>query len=302
MGTEVAVTVDDPWHIGSDTKAMTAVVLAKLVDERKLDWTSTLGEIFSDLDPTLPEPIQKISLRQLLTHRSGIPPNTDWRAIEQTDKSLTDQRRDAVRKLTSLTFWPETEKQFSYSNWNYVVAAAMAEKVSHRSWEELIKEVVFQPLQLTTAGFGGTGTIGKIDAPWPHLADGRPALSNGPRMDNARVMAPAGGVHLSLRDWGAFVADQLRGARGQDGLLPAADYRVLQTPAAGENYAFGWGVVPSPWAFGLALEHDGSNTMNYALARLAPKRDFAVLICTNQGGAIAGKACEEAFHALVRGP
>ena len=76
----------------------------------------------------------------------------------------------------------------------------------------------------------------------------------------------------------------------------------LHTPAvgAGESYAMGWVVTERAWADGTVLTHNGSNTMWYCVAWLAPKKDFAVLACTNQGGGAAQKACDDVAGALIQ--
>jgi hypothetical protein len=61
----------------------------------------------------------------------------------------------------------------------------------------------------------------------------------------------------------------------------------------------GWLVTERPWGGGRVLTHAGSNTMNYAVAWLAPRRDFAVLAATNLGGNKAASACDEAAAALI---
>jgi len=91
----------------------------------------------------------------------------------------------------------------------------------------------------------------------------------------------------------------LRGARGQKALLNPAIYEMLQTPPFGGDYALGWGVTERDWGGGKVLTHSGSNTMNLAVAWVAPLRDFAVLIVTNQGPPVAAKACDEAAGALI---
>jgi CubicO group peptidase (beta-lactamase class C family) len=58
--------------------------------------------------------------------------------------------------------------QYEYSNVGYVLAGAIAERITGQAWEELIAKTIFQPLGMTSAGFGGLGTAGKIDQPWPH--------------------------------------------------------------------------------------------------------------------------------------
>ena len=175
----------------------------------------------------------------------------------------------------------------------------MLERAGGAPWEEQIEAKLFRPLGMTGAGFGGTGTPGKLDQPWGHTAGAKPVGGNGPAVDNPPVMRPAGGVHASLADWAKFAADVLRGARGEPSLLQPETARALRTPPFGGDYALGWLVVPRPWAGGMALTHAGCNTMNYAVAWLAPAKDFAVLVCANQGDGEAAKACDEAASALI---
>jgi CubicO group peptidase (beta-lactamase class C family) len=163
-----------------------------------------------------------------------------------------------------------------------------------------MREIIFKPLGMTNCGFGGVGTPGKIDQPWPHEADGKPRPSNGPAADNAPVLGPAGTVHCSIADWSKFIADQLRGARGSGTLLKPETYKALHTPRPGQNYAFGWGVTTRVWAGGTALQHSGSNTMNFCVLWLAPLRDVAVLAVTNQGGDKGREATDEAVVAMIK--
>jgi hypothetical protein len=89
-------------------------------------------------------------------------------------------------------------------------------------------------------------------------------------------------------------------AHGEEALLKPETYRTLQTPPFGGDYALGWVAVEREWGGGKVLTHAGSNTMNLAVAWLAPLRDFAVLVVTNQGGPAAFKGCDEAASALIK--
>jgi hypothetical protein len=95
------------------------------------------------------------------------------------------------------------------------------------------------------------------------------------------------------------VQDQLRGARGESALLKPESYQRLQTQPFGGDYALGWMVVSRSWAGGKALNHGGDNTMNFANVWVAPKKDFAILVCVNQSGAKAFAASDAAMGALV---
>jgi CubicO group peptidase (beta-lactamase class C family) len=294
-GTTVPVTSDDLWHLGSDTKAMTATLAGTFVAENKLAWDAKVLSFFPEIANDVPAANRDITLSQVLSHHAGLIENLDWRALSVSG-SLPEQRLAAVRlALTKPAYAPGA---FHYANTDYVVAAAILEKISGKSWEELIRERIFQPLGMSSAGFGGTGTIGQIDQPWPHLESGAPAPFNGPLADNAELMNPAGRVHVTMADWAKFLEDQLRGGEGLKALLPSEIYVPIQT-AHGDQYGYGWGVVDRPWAGGKALTHAGSNTMNFCVCWLAPNRNFGVLVVSNEGGPQMAKATDEAASALI---
>jgi CubicO group peptidase (beta-lactamase class C family) len=298
--TKVGATIDDVWHLGSDTKAMTATVIASLVERKMLSWESTIGDIFPDLAAKFPPEFRAITLTQLLAHRAGLPANVDWNFIARDNKPLREQRIAALQiaAATKLSSTPGTK--YDYSNLGYVLAATMAERVSNTPWESLIQTALFKPLGMSSCGFGGLGTPGQIDQPWPHTEDGAPAPSNGPLVDNREVMGPAGTVHCSMADWSKFIADQLVGENGQGRLLTLPSYKFLHTPKFGGDYAAGWGVASRPWAGGTVLTHAGSNTMNYCVVWIAPAKGFAVLAVTNQGGPDAAAGTDEAVAALIQ--
>lgn len=305
LGSDVKVTAQDAFHIGSCTKAMTAFLTGMLVEEEKLRWDLTLAEAFPDLAAKMHRRYRGVTLEQLLAHRGGLPPNVP------PGKTLLDLHRlrgSAIAKRRAylamlLTTAPQARPgtQFVYSNAGYVVAAAMAERATKTSWEELIEQMLFGPLGMSTAGFGAMGTPGKTEQPWQHRVAGDRTIpvGPGPRSDNPPVLGPAGRVHCSLSDWSKFVAAHLAGARGEDGLLRSQTVKRLQTPTSGGDYAAGWIVTERPWGGGRVLTHAGSNTMNYAVAWVAPLRNFAVLVVTNQGGTAAPAACDEVAAMLI---
>ncbi len=297
-GTETKATTADLWHLGSDTKAMTAAMIGALVERGRLTWDTTIGDVFPDVAPAMPESVRAVTVRHLLSHRSGLPANVFWGLVPKTG-TTRERRLAVVRMLASAKPVAAPGAKFLYSNLGYVIAGAMAEKAADASWEDLMRETLFAPLGMASAGFGGLGTPGLVDQPWPHNPDGKPEEANGPDQDNPAVMGPAGTVHCTLEDWAKFIADELRGAHGEKALLKPGTYKELQTAPFGGTYALGWLVVPREWGGGSVLTHNGSNRMNLATVWMAPLRDFAVLVVTNQGGPEAAKACDEAAGALI---
>lgn len=294
------VTPHDLWHIGSDAKAMTAMLVGTFVSEGKLNWSDKAASFFPEWREAIAPALREITIGDLLSHRTGLTENLPWRRLAAIG-SVPQQRLESAR--LALTAPPAyAGNDFHYSNLNYVVVAAILEKVTGLTWEELIAKRLFAPLKITTAGFGGSGTPGKIDQPFGHFADGTPVPVNGPEVDNALVMAPAGGVHLSADDWAKFLIDQLRGADGLTATFPASLYEAVQAPHPDTkaDYGYGWTIAQRPWAGGKALTHSGTNTLNYAVCWLAPTRRFGVFVCTNRGGEAAFKACDEVASLLIQ--
>lgn len=296
-GTEIPIKLDDLWHLGSDGKAMTSTLIARLVERGQLKWDSTLARVFPELAPKMNLEFQNVTLLQLLSHRAGLPANLNL--ADYLGNNVESLRQRAVRQELAKEPPSAPGARYAYSNLGYIIAAAVVEKTTGKSWERAIADEVFDPLQMKSAAFGGTGMPGQIDQPWPHTGDGKPTAENGPDIDNPPVMGPAGRVHCSIQDWGKFVQDQLRGARGETALLKPESYQKLQTPPLGGDYALGWIVVQRSWAGGKALNHGGDNTMNFANVWIAPQQNFGILVCVNQSGDTAHKAADRAVGALI---
>jgi CubicO group peptidase (beta-lactamase class C family) len=296
VGAPEPITIDDKLHLGSCTKAMTATVLARLVERKQLAWDSTVSQVFPDLAPKFDAAYRDVTLEQLLQHRAGLPANAAWASLGSGTNN--EQRARLVRLVLGKAPELPPGTKYSYSNVGYVIAAAMGERVTKRSWEQLIKTELFDPLGMTSAGFGPPGGRGKVDEPWGHL--GPIAVVTPVQGDNPPSLGPAGRVHCTIGDWAKFVSLHLRGARGEETkYLTSETFARLHRPPDGEEYALGWLVGERSWAGGVVLTHAGSNTMWYCVVWAAPKKNLAVLSVTNFAGASAAQACDDASGALI---
>jgi CubicO group peptidase (beta-lactamase class C family) len=289
---------EDTFHLGSDTKAMTATVIAKLVEEGKLSWKTTIHDVFPDV-PQDPE-WSDVTLEQLLAHRGGFAHDPSY-DIRRFHGPMRQQREGYVR--AALRDRPEKRPGTteSYSNTGYVVAGVMAERASGKLWEDLVREIVFRPLGMERVGFGWMAKPGTVDNLWAHRMDVSPTpIEPGPDSDNALVMGPAGTVHASLEDWAKFVADMLRSFDGKGQLLGQPLYDHLHQAPFGGDYAHGWVIANRDWAGGRAYTHAGSNTMNMAIAWVAPKRQFAILVASNVGSDKVSDACDDVVFKLIK--
>jgi CubicO group peptidase (beta-lactamase class C family) len=297
IGSAEPMRVQDQVHLGSNTKAMTATLVGMLIDDGLLEWSSTIREVFPEVASRLQSDFQRATVSDLLTHRAGLPHDASWWGLP--GRTTTDQRLAAMLALFSKPPLTRPGTVYAYSNAGYVVAGLMAEQVTGQPWEELMQQRLFEPLGMSSAGFGppGQSNAERVDQPWGHReSSGRiePVLH-----DNPPCMGPAGTVHCSVPDWGKFASLHLRGAKGKGHLLKPATMRALHTPSPGFSYAGGWTVADRSWASGPTLSHNGSNTYWYASIWIIPAFDFATLAVTNQGGGGAQAACEDATRQLI---
>jgi CubicO group peptidase (beta-lactamase class C family) len=302
------VNLYDCFHIGSCTKSMTATLCAILVQQGKLKWDSTIGEVFADQKNKIASEFHGVTLAQLLMHRSGLPEDRSpdrklWPKIWGLSGPMLEQRRAFVELVLAEKPTVAPGSKHQYSNSGYTVAGAMCERVTGKAWEDLMREQLFAPLEMRTAGFGPPGTADEVDQPWGHLVRGATwkPIPPGRDADNPAVISPAGTVHCSLADWAKYAAFHLRGARGEEKLLPAAVFEKLHTPLPDDDkaYAYGWLVTEREWAGGKALTHAGSNTMWFAVVWITPKRDAAYLAATNVGHDTAFTACDATIGKLI---
>jgi CubicO group peptidase (beta-lactamase class C family) len=302
------VSLHDRFHIGSCTKSMTATLCAILVQQGKLRWNSTIGAVFADQAEKIHPDYLPVTLEQLLTHRSGLPEDRTpdlvlWPKVRSLSGPIIEQRRALMELVLKAKPSAAPGSKHQYSNYGYTLAGAMCERVTSKSWEDLMREHLFTPLGMTSVGFGPPGTAESLDQPWGHV-QGWTAIKSvapGKSADNPAVIGPAGTVHCSLADWAKYAVFHLRGQRGEEQMLPAEVFQKLHTPLQDdeEAYAYGWIVTERGWAGGKALTHAGSNTMWFAVIWLAPNKNAAYLAATNLGTNKAFLACDAAISKLI---
>ena len=300
-GSPIAVKGTDLWHVGSCTKPMTATLIALQVERRKMQWDMTIADALPDLKNSMHPSFRDVTLEQLLTHRAGLAAQADTKAWDEAWASRAapmDQRYDFVKAILAKEpeYVPGTK--YNYSNQNYAVAGVMLEKVLGQPWESLMRDQLFKPLLMTSSGFGVPGTIGDTDQPWGHKW--RNGKLEPQQQDNPAAIAPAAAVHCSIWDFARFALFHLHGARGEGRLLKPETFTRLHTAPPGQDYAMGWNRLDRNWADGYTLSHAGSNTLNFAVIWIAPKINFAAVVCTNIGGDSGEKVCDETVQAMIK--
>lgn len=299
LGGRENVTLEDQWHLGSCTKSMTASLAAILVEQRKIEWDATVGAKLAKYGPKMAEAWRPVTLAQLLGHLGGAPgeaPPKLWEQAWRKQGSVNQQRAEYVRGLLAEPPVPAPGTKFVYSNQGYAMAGVMLADAAGKSWEPLISELLFRPLGLKSAGFGAPGTRGRADQPWGHEGQGGNAKSvpPGPDADNPPAIWAGGGVHMSIGDFAKYAAWHAEGKR----LLKPETFQRLHTPLEGQDYGYGWHIARRAWG-GKVLNHDGTNTFNYAVMWISPEKNFAVVAACNIGGESGRKGTDDACSLLI---
>lgn len=296
-GEETPIGPNDLWHIGSCSKAMTATLAAKLVEEGKLHWHTTLAEVFPEMAKKLDPAKRGITLDQLLSHRSGLreDPSLLVYAFNLLG-SPTGQRLAILRQVPGARLVGPPGTKYSYSNFGYTVAGAMIEKITDQQFENVMKVHLFEPLDMRSGGYEGEHSYGKCGVIWSHWPSGQPVSPWIKPFNDPPSIHPAGSIRCSLSDWARFIQHHLVGAIGSSNYLQAKTYRELHR-SRGDDYALGWFVSQCDWANGTVLQHTGSNGWNCSLVWIIPHKDLAVFVCTNRGK--CRKMMEEVAGRLV---
>lgn len=288
------VTIDDKFHLGSCTKAMTSTLAATFIEEKKLEWSSTLKNLFPEI--SIHKSLENVKFEDLLVHRAGLSANPGpdfYNRLSSLD--ISEARRELAKSF--LLIKPEFKVgTYHYSNVGYIIAGHILERISGKSWEVLMEDRLFSPLGMN-CGFGITSSNEeKIPTqPWGHLRGNNSIVPL--QGDNAPFYGPAGTVHCPMKDWNKFLSIHIDGYNGIESIIKVSSFKKLHTPypEEGETYTYGaWRRLDRKWAKGHVFTHTGSNTLNYSNVWIAPKIKTSIIGVSNIGGDNAWKATNAA--------
>jgi D-alanyl-D-alanine carboxypeptidase len=295
------VTIHDRFYVGSIGKSMTATALARLVERDLLSWDSQVQDVLDLLDAVTPA-FRNVTLSQLLSHRAGLPKFNSREAIAEASKT----EGTPVAQRQAFAEWALAQDpihapgtRYDYSNAGYTVAVVMAEKITGVPWERALQELLFEPLGLTSAGFGPPA-LHSPDQPWGHTAEGARFEPFAPERKDPweiAVLTGAGNVHMTIGDLVRYVRFHLQGLTGKPELLRGSTFRTLHTPVDESSYALGWAVMD---ADGQPLSvHVGSDNTFYTQVLVMPARNVAVAITANAAGGKVEEAIQQVLDVLL---
>jgi CubicO group peptidase (beta-lactamase class C family) len=287
LGKPDAVDVGTRFAIGSTTKAMTVAALGMLVDEGKLKWDDPVTKYLPDFRLSDPWVTQQITVRDLLTHRTGLG-NADllWAGADYSTAEI-------IRRVRYLPLAYSPRSQFIYQNIMYAAAGQVVEAVAGMPWEQFLRTRIFTPL-----GMSATVPLLADLAEQPNVASPHAEIDDTMRVIQNRTVDPvkaAGSVWSSVGDmskWMKFILDS--GRVGDRRLLKAATVKEMLTPqmVADKEYPtfdavhshffdYGLGFFLQDYAGQAIAMHTGSIDGMCAIIGLIPDKRLGVYVLEN---------------------
>lgn len=284
VGSETPLHVTDALHLGSCTKALTALLIGDAIGAGQLRFKTTLGA-FSLVWKKSPWADRTID--DVLRHEAGLPENAKWWGLAGTGLAVTAQRRDVLN-----TKWLDGSKRttrgkYAYSNVGYVVLGSVIDTVYGMPYEDVMQLRIARPNLLQSTGFGNPPSVsGHQQAQQGYLST---------TLDNPPVMNSAGRLHMSMGDW-LQTASLHTDSRS---FLPQDVRKQLQFSSLDGGYAGGWIVTKRSWAAGPALTHAGSNTFWFAVMWIAPNTGRAFAAVANAAGVEVSNSLDRIIGAMI---
>jgi CubicO group peptidase (beta-lactamase class C family) len=298
------VSTETLFAIGSTTKSFTATLAGILVDEGKVDWDAPVITYLPWIRLKDKLTTERLTLRDLLSHRSGVPDHTlAWYTLPST-------RGDLIKRLQYLKPTADFRTQFQYNNLGITAAGYILGHVYGRSWEELILEKIFQPLDMKCSGFFGSAlNIKEIkNFALPHT------LKNGTiemlRLSPAyESVGPAGSIISNVLDMAKWLSLHLKHGtfKGrkivskdilQETYLPVVAKAEISVMDKTTWHGMGWFIEPS-FLDERRLSHSGGLEGYKAYVSFIPEADAGIVVLTNMDGTLLPYVVADAAYSKL---
>lgn len=291
------------FKIASNSKAMTASVLARLVADGRLAWDDPVMRHLPQFRMHDPWVTREMQVRDLLIHNSGLPEGAGDLMLWPEPNRF--QRSDIIAGLAHLKPERSFRSGYAYDNLLYVVAGEVAAAVGGDSYEALVRRELFQPLGLDGCRVGEwhRDAAGSVAQPHMRTDAGPVAIRTDGDVVPAITSAAAGGIRCSLDDMLLWARNWLAPTPAQLEWLPPAQRAPLWTahtplpvPARSREweathvraYGYGWRLadVDGEWT----VSHTGTLSGMYSVLMLLPDRRSGFVMMTNGEGSDARTA------------
>jgi len=222
---ELPMTKESLFAIGSTTKAMTATLLGMLVDEGKLEWDEPLFTYLPKFRLSDPITTERITPRDLVTHRSGLPRH-DLLWYNYNDPT----RAEMIARMAHLELTEDLRAKFQYNNLMFMTAGYLAGQLSGTTWEAAMRDRLFAPLGMERSGFSFQDSQKDPDHALPYRENDDDELERIPFRD-IPVVGPAWSVNSSVNEMSRWLLLNLRGGKiGDEQLINPSTLSEIQSP------------------------------------------------------------------------
>jgi len=291
---QLPVTPKTLFAIGSITKSFTVTALGMEMDEGKVDWDKPVRDYLPTFKMYTPELSEQMTIRDLITHRSGLPRHDFvWYTSDFS-------REDILRRLQYLEPSKPLRTTFQYNNIMFMTAGYIAGQLNGTSWEDAITQRIFKPLEMTGTNFSELETQNSSDFGQPYRkgSDLKAELKRIPfdaQCPNRCAMGPAGEINSNVTDMSKYLLFHLNhGKIGGKQLLSENNSIQMQTPqmaiqgapAYKENgeSSYGMGFFLSTYRGHKVVEHGGNIDGFSANLSFLPADHIGVVVLTNLDG------------------
>ncbi len=225
----------DRFRIGSNTKAITGLLAARLVQQGKLSWSTKFFDLFPELKAGSRSNYYNYTLLDLLSFRTKLIRYTYTDPLPAKNQFTGDEEQQRYQFMQWILQQPplQTNNEVSFSNPDYVAAGMMLEKASGKTYKQLVKDL---GLQLNIDFDFGQPNVKDTTQTWGHNA----ALAPEAPAENYKLnwLLPAGNINITLPDYARFIQFQLKGLQGRDALLSRQEFEFMHYGAG--TFAIGW--------------------------------------------------------------
>jgi microsomal dipeptidase-like Zn-dependent dipeptidase/CubicO group peptidase (beta-lactamase class C family)/D-alanyl-D-alanine dipeptidase len=314
-GSGKPVTADSLFKIASNSKAMTAAVLARLVQAGKLRWDDPVVKHLPGFRLQDDWVTRNITVRDLLVHNSGLPEGGGDLMLWPEPNEFS--RADILAGLAHIKPAYGFRAGYAYDNTLYIVAGEVAAAVGGASYEELLQREIFAPLGLSRCRAGEflLAEAGEVAQPHRRQGEGNTPFNPDPPRVPAIASAAAGGIRCSLGDMLDWSRNWLAPTPAQlEWLGPAqrAQMWAARTPMPISARRRAWDRTHMlAYAFGFRLadmdgeytvSHTGTLSGMYSAMLLLPDRRSGFVLMTNGNGDAARTVLTEALLAELVTP
>lgn len=292
LGKPDKVDADTLFDIGSNTKSFTAAALGTLVAAGKLDWDAHVVDHISGFRLRSPYVTQELTLRDLLSHRSGYCDPGMWYSSDASDviARMRYQKPDYAFRA-----------RFCYNNIMYLTAARFIPAVTGESWNQYVAAHLFKPLGMTRTVTTDAEVAASSDVAAPHgMVDGKPAVIHRYWAHNMDLMSAVGGINSSANDMSRWLLMLLAdGSYDGKAVLDRTTVAAMETPQipvptdagvgreikawmpGGDFYSYGLGLLMNDYAGHKLVWHAGDIDGMASAMIMVPDQHLGIVVLTN---------------------